>query len=89
MDRQFHRAAFHLDQVSVADINRKLMRMKKTMPSNFARKPRTLEKIKIYNATEYRTLLLYTGPFAFRGVLRPVYYNHFLLLSVAIDLFSE
>jgi len=54
------------------------------MPCEFARKPRSLSFIKLWKATEFRNLLLYTSPIAFKFFLRKDLYNHFLVLRVAI-----
>lgn len=50
----------------------------------FARKPRSLTFVKLWKATEYRELLLYTGPVALKNILRSDIYDHFITLHVAI-----
>ena len=55
-------------------------------PSDFSRKPRELKEIKRNKATEYRQLLLYTGPVAFKNVLSEDAYGHFMLFHVAMSL---
>lgn len=47
-------------------------------------RPRPLDEIKQYKAKDFRNLLLYYMPICSRGILKPVYYEHFLLLSTAI-----
>lgn len=54
------------------------------MPSEFARKPRSLAFVKLWKATEFRNLLLYTGPIAFKSFLQKDLYDHFIVLHVAI-----
>lgn len=50
----------------------------------FVRKPRSLTYVKLWKATEYRELLLYTGPVVFKNFLCSDIYNHFVTLHVAI-----
>lgn len=58
--------------------------LKVPVPCEFARKPRSLTFAKLWKATEYRELLLYTGPIAFKNFLRSDIYDHFITLHVAI-----
>ena len=53
------------------------------MPNIFARKPRGLEEIDRWKATEYRQFLLHTGKVVLHNVLNPELYNNFLYLDVA------
>lgn len=57
---------------------------KKNVPCEFVRKPRSLTYVKLWKATEYRELLLYTGPVVFKNFLRRDIYDHFVTLHVAI-----
>lgn len=65
----------------------RMIRKKNYCPSEFARKPRRLpskkKKLK-FKATEYRQLLLYTGPVIFRNRLSVEHKKLFLLLSTSI-----
>lgn len=54
------------------------------MPSEFARKPRSLAFVKLWKATEFRNLLLYTGPIAFKFFLQKDLYDYFIVLHVTI-----
>ncbi|XP_029666222.1 uncharacterized protein LOC115237366 [Formica exsecta] len=58
--------------------------IKQTIPVEFGRKPRSLDYLKQWKATEYRQILLYTGPVVLQGILPNDLYNHFLTLHVAI-----
>lgn len=69
----------------VSHISEKLLSLAKHMPKEFSRKPRSLKDIDRFKATEFRQILLYTGPIVFRGILSEEIYNHFLLLHVAIS----
>ncbi|KYN21736.1 hypothetical protein ALC57_05887 [Trachymyrmex cornetzi] len=50
----------------------------------FPRKPRSLQDLKYYKATEFRQLLLCTGPIAFQGFFDNDIYLNFLILHVSI-----
>ena len=67
----------------VGEISENLLNLKSAMPNNFARKPRGLNEIERWKATEFRQFLLYTGQLALKEIIRPELYSHFLSLSVA------
>lgn len=53
--------------------------------STVTRHPHSVSSHRMYfQASEYRSLLLFFGPVVFHGILGAIYYNHFLLLSEAI-----
>ena len=56
------------------------------MPSIFNRKPRGLEELKMWKATEFRTFLLYLGPLLLQPILSAELYNNFMCLSVAYNI---
>src|SRR5580765_7733247 len=47
-----------VDEIST----RLITNLRPSIPIEFARKPRRLDCIKLWKATEYRLILLYTGP---------------------------
>ena len=55
-------------------------------PSNFGRKPRRLHLKDKFKATEWRSMLLYTGFCILKGVLTDQAYNHHLLLACAMKI---
>ena len=69
-------------------ISRKLEEMSKYMPSEFSRKPRCLNELDRYKATEFRAFLLYTGPVCLKKNIHESLYKNFLLLSVSMRLLS-
>ncbi|ODM97414.1 hypothetical protein Ocin01_09266 [Orchesella cincta] len=71
----------------VREVSMRLEKCKMLMPIEFNRKPRSLRDINRFKATEYRTLLLYTGPLVFRGILKDKVYRHFMLFSCAFRIF--
>ena len=70
-----------IDQIST-----RLMSFVQFVPREFARKPRRLDEIDRWKATEFRQFLLYTGPFALKNVLPNNLYKHFMCLSVAVNI---
>ena len=70
-------------------ISSRLVNLQCQIPSYFARKPRSLEEIDHWKATEFRQFLLYTGRVVLRGILKPQLYSHFIHLSVAICILTS
>lgn len=53
-------------------------------PVEIRRQIRHLTEFKQFKAKEFRTILMYTGPFLLKDILESRKYNHFLLLHVAM-----
>ncbi|CAI6376196.1 unnamed protein product [Macrosiphum euphorbiae] len=61
-----------------------LLALKKYIPSDFSRKPREIQGIGRWKATELRLFLLYIGPIVLEGVINKDCYDHFMILHVAM-----
>lgn len=61
-----------------------LLSMLSFLPKEFSRKPRNLHEVDRFIATEFRQILLYTGPVIFLKILSRDKYVHFMSLSIAI-----
>jgi len=81
---------YRLRHKSIDEISTRLVtQLKCYIPVEFARKPRKLDCIKLWKATEYRLILLYTGPLAFKSILKKSVYIHFVTLHVIIRILSS
>jgi len=68
----------------VQQIAQRLVALRQCIPSEFARKPRTVLELDRWKATEFRQFLLYTGPVVLKGLLNDTMYQHFMLLSFSM-----
>lgn len=68
----------------MARVSNRLVTLKKTIPDCFARKPRGLQEIERWKATEFRQFALYTGKIVLKGALQGQLYEHFLCFSTAL-----
>ncbi|KYM95855.1 hypothetical protein ALC62_13489, partial [Cyphomyrmex costatus] len=81
---------YRLQHRAVNDFSECLFtQLKRYVPAEFARKPRKLDCIKLWKATEYRLILLYTGPLAFKSILKKNIYYHFLIMHVIVRILSS
>jgi hypothetical protein len=74
-------------KLSLSDITKisdRMIQFQKYIPSDFARKPRSLKDIKHFKATEFRMFILYIGPAVLSGILEKEKYKHFLMFHSAI-----
>lgn len=62
---------------------------KSYVPSDFARKPRDLNELGGFKATEFRQMLLYTLPVLLKNIVCPQLYRQVVKLHVAIRLLSD
>lgn len=68
----------------VKQISLNLQSIKQYIPIEFCRKPRGLEEISRWKATELRQLLLYTGPLVLKNCISEKSYFHFMCLNIAM-----
>ena len=68
-------------------LNNRITSFVQYIPREFQRKPRTFSDLEFFKASEFRSFLLYVGPYCFKSVLAEPYYEHFLLLHFAMYVF--
>lgn len=75
-----------LRAADVSIISERLCSLNKKVLCEFSRKPRSLDDLERFKATEFRQFLLYTGPIVLKGVVSQQSYELFMTLSVAIGI---
>ena len=80
---------FKLSKEAQERVSRFLKYCEQFISSEFARKTRPLRDLPHFKATEHRLHLLYVTAVAFKQVLPPKYYNHFLLFHVALKILMD
>ncbi|CAN7989577.1 unnamed protein product [Ixodes pacificus] len=61
----------------------------KSFPPYFQRKPRGVDVVERWKATEFRSFLLYVGPIVLKGLLPDAEYKHFLVLHVTVKILAS
>lgn len=80
---------FRLSKALFKLIERLMLNAASTWPSDFSRKPRSFEELKMWKATELRQFLLYLGAVVLKKHFPAHVYSHFLLLHAAITIFTR
>nr|XP_047129318.1 uncharacterized protein LOC124809315 [Hydra vulgaris] len=75
-----------LSSQSLKTISARLIHVSLFFPSDFNRRPRSLESMNKWKATEFRSFLLYSGPIVLCDILSKPVYEHFLILHSSIFL---
>ncbi|XP_078490295.1 uncharacterized protein LOC144746841 [Ciona intestinalis] len=75
-----------ISAVQISEVSNRLIAMKPFIPRCFARKPRGLDEVDRWKATELRQFLLYTGKIALRNILPSRLFKSFLSFSSAISI---
>ncbi|XP_076684082.1 uncharacterized protein LOC143377055, partial [Andrena cerasifolii] len=78
-----------ISQLSQNNISLTLINLSTSMPREFMRKPRSLDVLKRWKATEFRQFLLYTGPVVLLNNITPDRYLNFLTLYAAFVILSH
>ena len=78
-----------IGRFQIVKISEECKKFSRYVPSEFSRRPRSLNEFEHFKAKEFRTFLLYTGPFVLKNALDENVYDNFMLLSCAIMLLSN
>jgi len=76
--------ATRLGAQTIRELSEALVQLKVQVPREFARKPRSLNELDRWKATELRQFLLYTGPVCLQRFLNEAMFKNFMLLSSAM-----
>jgi len=79
----YGRPPYKLRACNVNKISEHLLRLRCHIPCEFSRKTRPITECKRYKASEFRLLLLYTGPIILKDIISSKMYNNFIILSLA------
>lgn len=78
-----------LSKVAFDQMNARFVSFRAYVPSEFERKPRTLQELHWFKANELRQLLLYTLPVLLKGFVSEQLHRQVLLLHVAVRLLQD
>lgn len=73
-----------LPNSKIKQISANLRLVKNYIPIEFCRKPRDVEEACRWKATEFRQLLIYTGPIILKNILSKKCYTNFMCLHIAM-----
>jgi len=65
-------------------LTKSLLQLKTCITRDFCRKPRPIQDVCRWKATEFRQFLLYTGPIVLEEILNEECYNNFLALHISM-----
>ena len=73
-----------LGKQMICSLSYNLLILQAVTPLEFARKPRCVEEVLRWKATEFREFMVYSGFVVLKGILNDQLYDHFMLLFVAL-----
>jgi len=71
----------------IKKMSERLLSLKNDIPLDFVRKPRSLDELPRWKATEFRLFLLYVGPVIIHSIVSKQIFQNFLCLNVAMTIF--
>jgi len=75
-----------LPTLTTKQLSSSLLSLRCSIPCEFSRKPRGLCDLNRFKATEFRQILIYTGPIVFKNILNNDCYKHFMALNIAMTI---
>lgn len=77
-----------LSKDQIVSINQRMETVKKWISSDFSRIPNDLNNFNTYKATEFRQIMLYTGPYLFKYIVSLPVYNNFIIFHITMRILS-
>jgi hypothetical protein len=77
---------YKLSSTSKMAINQSLINIRRKMPIEFARKPRSLAELSHWKASEFRTFLFFLSPIILKNHIPRKVYRHFMLFVCAMHI---
>lgn len=75
-----------LTEEDMLSVSKNILALRPYVPSEYSRKPRVLEDIDYWKATELKFFfLLYSGQVVLKGKLKKSFYAHFMLLVSGVN----
>lgn len=77
-----------LSKSQIEQINNRMKIIVKCLSSDFARIPSDINDYKTFKATEFRQIMMYTGPYIFKNIVSQPVYNNFMIFNILMRLLS-
>jgi len=77
-----------LSKSQIERINNRMKIITKCLSSDFARIPSDINDYKTFKATEFRQIMMYTGPYIFKNIVSQPVYNNFMIFNILMRLLS-
>lgn len=78
------RLDYRMNKETQLKVSRDLIMMSGCCPREFTKRPRSLDEVSSWDATDWNDFLLYYSPIAMKGRMPQRYYVHFLYLHLAM-----
>lgn len=80
---------YKLRPKTVKKISKRIIELKDFIPNEFSRRPRSLDLLKHWKATEFRLFMLYIGPVVLQKYLDESRFKNFMLFHVGIYILAN
>jgi len=77
-----------LGRQMICNVSSRLLRISSYAPVEFARKPRTVDEVMRWKATEFREFIMYSGFIVVQHILNDKLYDHFMLLFISMRILA-
>ena len=85
----FKKKPWSMTPTNIKLCSEKLVFLSQYIPSEFSRKPRSLDELPRWKCTELRLFLFYLSPIILKEFIKPDYYEHFMTFQVAMTLLAR